>query len=142
MNYHKLVKTTNQDEIFYIKRSSHRRCPVKRGVPKSFPNFTGVFQKNTYFEEYAGTAASHIKSKLKLWHNCFTINFAKFLRILENASRRLLQLFVKFTSNLARKKKKKFNYERDGGRYHIETSPLDWVLYDNGLRHERVNETE
>ena len=40
------------------------------------------------------------------------------------------------------KKKKKFNYERDGGRYHIETSPLDWVLYDNGLRHERVNETE
>ena len=34
----------------------------------------------------------------------------------------------------------------DGGRYHIETSPLilfrksvDWFLYDNGLRHERVN---
>ena len=33
----------------------------------------------------------------------------------------------------------------DGGRYHIETSPLicgaksmDWFLYDNGLRHERV----
>ena len=33
----------------------------------------------------------------------------------------------------------------DGGRYHIETRPLiciglsmDWFLYDNGLRHERV----
>ena len=31
----------------------------------------------------------------------------------------------------------------DGGRYHIETSPLlrksmDWFLYDNGLSHERV----
>ena len=35
----------------------------------------------------------------------------------------------------------------DGGRHHIETSPLicscsanqmDWFLYDNGLRHERV----
>ena len=34
----------------------------------------------------------------------------------------------------------------DGDRYHIETSPLicsanksmDWFLYDNGLRHERV----
>ena len=25
----------------------------------------------------------------------------------------------------------------DGGRYHIET--MDWFLYDNGLRHERVN---
>ena len=30
----------------------------------------------------------------------------------------------------------------DGGRYHIETSAsksMDWFLYDNGLRHERVN---
>ena len=31
----------------------------------------------------------------------------------------------------------------DGGRYHIETSPficfaMDWFLYDNGPRHERV----
>ena len=39
-----------------------------------------------------------------------------------------------------------FNSFHDGGRYHIETSPLicfpksmDWFLYDNGLRHERVN---
>ena len=32
----------------------------------------------------------------------------------------------------------------DGGRYHLETSPLsksmDWFLYDIGLRHERVKE--
>ena len=30
----------------------------------------------------------------------------------------------------------------DGGRYRIEISPLsmDWFLYDNGLRHERVKE--
>ena len=33
----------------------------------------------------------------------------------------------------------------DKGRYHIETSPsicgsMDWFLYDNGLRHERVKE--
>ena len=34
---------------------------------------------------------------------------------------------------------------QDGGRYHIETNPLicgaksmDWLLYDNGLRLERV----
>ena len=26
----------------------------------------------------------------------------------------------------------------DGGRY-IETSPMDWFLCNNGLRHERVN---
>ena len=34
----------------------------------------------------------------------------------------------------------------DGGRYHIETSDLqsksmDWFLYDNGVRHERINVT-
>ena len=34
----------------------------------------------------------------------------------------------------------------DGGRYHIETSPLicrksmDWFVYDNGLRHERFKD--
>ena len=33
---------------------------------------------------------------------------------------------------------------QDGGRYHIKTSLLqnksmEWFLYDNGLRHERVN---
>ena len=26
----------------------------------------------------------------------------------------------------------------DGGRYHVESSPLILFLYDNGLRHERV----
>ena len=31
-----------------------------------------------------------------------------------------------------------FNLFHDGGRYHIE--PMDWFLYDNGLRHERVNQ--
>ena len=41
--------------------------------------------------------------------------------------------------------KKPFNFP-DGGRYHIETSPfdlrsksMDWFLYDNALRQERVN---
>ena len=29
---------------------------------------------------------------------------------------------------------------QDGGRYHVETS-LDWFLYNNDLRHERVNDT-
>ena len=28
----------------------------------------------------------------------------------------------------------------DGGCYHIETSPLDWFLYDNSFRHERVKQ--
>ena len=39
------------------------------------------------------------------------------------------------------KNKRKYVTFHDGGRYHIETSPLicfDWFLYDIGLRHERV----
>ena len=29
-----------------------------------------------------------------------------------------------------------------GGRYHIETKSMDWFLYDNGLRHERVKKCD
>ena len=50
-----------------------------------------------------------------------------------------LGLSPNFTSNI-----KPINSLHDGGRYHIENSPLicksmDWFLYDIGLRHEKVN---
>ena len=39
-----------------------------------------------------------------------------------------------------------FLTRHDGGRYHIETSDwpsksMNWFLYDNGVRHERINVT-
>ena len=43
--------------IFYICRSSHRRCSVRKGALRNFAKFTGKH----------------------LWHRCF-VNFAKFLR--------------------------------------------------------------
>ena len=50
-------------------RSSHRRCSRKRVVFRNFAKFTG----------------KHLMSatllKKRLWHRCFPVNFAKFLRI-------------------------------------------------------------
>ena len=48
-------------------RRSHRRCSVRKGVPRNFTKFTGKHQ-----------ACNFIKKRL--WHSCFPVNFAKFLR--------------------------------------------------------------
>ena len=41
--------------------------------------------------------------------------------------------------NSTLEEKQLFELFHDGGLYHIET--MDWFLYDNGLRHERVKAT-
>ena len=55
-------------------RSSHRRCSVIKGALRNFAKFTG----------------KHLCQRL--WHRCFPVNFAKFLRtpFLQNTSDRLL----------------------------------------------------
>ena len=62
--------------------------------------------------------------------------------ILKKIMGKLLQLFGtqgNLNPRLNTFKKQLFH---DGGRYHIETNGLrksmDWFLYDNGLRYERV----
>ena len=64
MNNHQAVDTTNF-------RSSHRRCPVRKGVLRNFAKFTGKF-------EFRLSPATLLKKRL--WHRCFPVNFAKFLR--------------------------------------------------------------
>ena len=39
-----------------------------------------------------------------------------------------------------RSMKQIYSLIHDGNPYHIETSLMDWFLYDKDLRHERVNE--
>ena len=56
---------------FSCDRSSHRRCSVRKGVPKNFAKFTGKRLR----------PATSLK---RLWHRCFPVNFAKFLRTLFN----------------------------------------------------------
>ena len=61
-------------------RSSYQRCSITKGVLKSFAKLTGKHLcQNLFF-------------KNELWHRCFPVNFAKFLKtaLLWNTSGRLL----------------------------------------------------
>ena len=57
---------------YFCKRlkSSHRKCSVRKGVLRNFAKFTGKHLHNK----------SLFLIKLKAWHRCFPVNFAKFLR--------------------------------------------------------------
>ena len=75
-----------------IIRSSHRRCSVEKGVLRNFAKFTGKHLcQSPFFNKVAGLRPATLLKK-KLWHRCFPVNFAKFLRtpFLQNTSRRLL----------------------------------------------------
>ena len=73
-------------------RSSHRRCFVKKGVPKSITKFTGKHLcQCLFFNKVAGLIPATLLKK-RLWYRCFPVNFVKFLktRFLQNISGRLL----------------------------------------------------
>ena len=73
-------------------RSSHRRCSARKGVLRNFALFTGKHQcQRLFFNKVAGLRPVTLAKK-RLWHRCFSANFAKFLRtpLLQNTSGRLL----------------------------------------------------
>ena len=63
-----------------FKRGSHQRCSMKKGVRRNFTKFTGKHLcQILFFNKVAGLSPA-ILSKKRLWHRCFPVNFAKFLR--------------------------------------------------------------
>ena len=70
------------DIEFLNYRSSHQRFSVKKGVLRNFGKLTGKHLCQGLF----------FNKKKRLWHRCFPVNFAKFLRtsFLQNTSERLL----------------------------------------------------
>ena len=74
-----------------INRSSHQRCSVK----KMFLEISQNSQESTcsmVFVLIKLQVWSATLLRKRLWHRCFPVNFAKFLRapLLQNTSRRLL----------------------------------------------------
>ena len=67
-------------------------CSIKNGVPRNFRKFKGkrLCQK-FFFNKVAGQRTPTLLKK-SLWHRCFPVSFAKFLRtpLLQNTSGRLL----------------------------------------------------
>ena len=73
-------------------RSSHERCPVRKGVLRNFAKFTGKqLCQSLFFNKVAGMKPATLLKK-RLCHRCFSVNFAKFLRtpFLQNTSGRLV----------------------------------------------------
>ena len=72
--------------------SSHWRCSVKKGVLKNFAKSTGKHLcQSLFFNKVAGLTSATLLKK-RLWHRCFPVDFAKFLRtpFVQNTSGRLL----------------------------------------------------
>ena len=90
-----------------IYRSSHWRCSIRKVFLKISQNLQkNTFVRVSYLIKFQASACNFILKK-RLWHRCFTVNFAKFLRtpFLQNTSGRLLlhldfQLWFGMKSNL------------------------------------------
>ena len=82
--------------VFILHRSTHWRCSIEKGVLKTFVKFTG--------KHLCQSLRPTALLKKRHWHNCFLVNFAKFLRkpFLQNTSGRLLliALNLKFLIDL------------------------------------------
>ena len=73
-------------------RSNHQKCSMKKGVLRNFTKFTGKHLcQSLFFNNVAGLRPATLLKK-RLWHRCFPVNFAKFLRtpFLQNTYGRLL----------------------------------------------------
>ena len=81
-----------------LDRSSHRRCSVRKDVLRNFATFTGKHLCQGLF--MSGPKACNFIKKW-LWHCCFPVNFAKFLRtpFLQNTSGWLLLFRVNRVSD-------------------------------------------
>ena len=73
----------------------------KKSVLGNFAKFTGTHLcQSLFFNKVAALKPATLLKK-RLWHRCFPVNFAKFLRIpfLKNTSGRLLLLLFSFDMN-------------------------------------------
>ena len=86
--------------MYACNRSSHQRCSIKKGVLRNFAKFLRKHLCHSlFFNKVAGLRAATLLKK-RLWHRCFPMNFAKFLRtpFLQNTSWRLLLMQSNFLS--------------------------------------------
>ena len=64
---------------YYIFRSSHRRCSLKKGYLRNFAKFTGKHMcQSLFFDKIAGLRPAALLKKT-LWHRCFRVKFVNFL---------------------------------------------------------------
>ena len=72
---------------------------MKKGVHRNFAKFTGKHLCQSLFFDKVAILRPATLLKKRLWHRCFPVNFAKFLRtpFLQNTSGRLLLQIAEVT---------------------------------------------
>ena len=60
-------------------RSSHQRCSIRKAVFRNFAKFTENICQSLFFNKVAVLGLTTLLKK-RLWHRCFPVDFAKFLR--------------------------------------------------------------
>ena len=73
-------------------RSSHQRCSARKYVLRNFSKFTGKHLCQVLFYNKAAGSEPATLLKMRLWHRCFPMNFAKISKnpFSQNTSERLL----------------------------------------------------
>ena len=67
-------------QLLTLHGSSHQRCSVRKGVLRNSAKFTEKqLCQSLFFNKVAGLRPATL-SKKRLWHRCFPVNFAEFLR--------------------------------------------------------------
>ena len=89
-----------------IYRSSRPVVFCKKGLLKNFAKFTGKHLcQSLFFNKVAGLRPASLLKK-RLWHRCFPVNFAEFLRtafFTEHVRWLLMDLFILTTETLNEK---------------------------------------
>ena len=82
-----LFSNDSYQETTCYYRSSHRRCSMWKDVLRNFTKFTGKHLcQSHFFNKVVGLRPTTLLKKRllalkkRLWHNCFPVNFAKFLK--------------------------------------------------------------
>ena len=64
-----------------MSRSSRPKVFFKKGILKNFAKFTGKhLYQSLFFNKVAELKPATLLKKNRLWHRCFPVNIAKFLR--------------------------------------------------------------
>ena len=86
-------------------RSNHRRCSIKKAVPKNFAILTGKYLCWSLFFNKVPSLGPATKLERRLQHRCFPVNIAKSLRtpILKNICEWLLLNEMELLSRIGHK---------------------------------------
>ena len=96
--FHYKLTTLHGDDKTQQKQSPEVFCgSVRKDILRNFAKFTGKHLCHSlFFNKVAGLRRATLLKK-RLWHGCFPVNFAKFLRtpFLQNTSGRLLLYYIR-----------------------------------------------